>query len=540
MAQQQTTPASIKETLTSILIAFVLAFVFRGFVVEAFVIPTGSMAPTLRGQFMEARSEQTGLTWAVGPRDYTPAGEAKQIQGSQGKAITVHDLVTLAEADRFANEKLLAGDRIFVLKYLFSLYDPQRFDVVVFKNPNDPTMNYIKRLIGLPGEQLALIDGDIFTRPMSDAEDVPLKDDKEGKPWSLDGWSIARKPELAQRAVWQQVFRSDLAPLVQSKDGRKWPSPWRGGDGWLIEGRYDYQYKGARPTVLEWDSKNRSIEDSYSYNEASESLGGTPYRFPVADVRVSLGVRPEKADLGVGVVISARGHEFRTSISGTTVRFEMRPAGDATAAWQSIGGANLSTPLPAGEVTNLEFWHADQELQLWREHTLVGRARYDWTPAQRLAASTGSTLAQLVSRDDTMEWLSNPANYRPVQVRAEFTGGDFTLYRVGLDRDIFYRPDRYRGGNNGKLHTLVHTPAGGTHPFSTMRLDKNEFFMCGDNSPASLDGRLWDVPSPYVAPLDPDMGVVHRDLIIGRAFFVYFPAMHRKPVPDFGKMRWIW
>jgi hypothetical protein len=73
-----------------------------------------------------------------------------------------------------------------------------------------------------------------------------------------------------------------------------------------------------------------------------------------------------------------------------------------------------------------------------------------------------------------------------------------------------------------------------------MRLDGNEFFMCGDNSPASLDGRLWDVPSPYVMPLDPDMGVVHRDLIIGRAFFVYFPAMHRKPVPDFGKMRWIW
>ena len=70
MSTQQTTPASIKETFTSILIAFVLAFVFRGFVVEAFVIPTGSMAPTLRGQFVEARSEQNGVTWAVGPRDY--------------------------------------------------------------------------------------------------------------------------------------------------------------------------------------------------------------------------------------------------------------------------------------------------------------------------------------------------------------------------------------------------------------------------------------------------------------------------------------
>src|ERR1700733_14132653 len=40
---------SIKETIESILVAFILAFIFRGFVVEAFVIPTGSMAPTLMG-----------------------------------------------------------------------------------------------------------------------------------------------------------------------------------------------------------------------------------------------------------------------------------------------------------------------------------------------------------------------------------------------------------------------------------------------------------------------------------------------------------
>ena len=40
---------SIMETFESLVIAFILAFVFRAFVVEAFVIPTGSMADTLRG-----------------------------------------------------------------------------------------------------------------------------------------------------------------------------------------------------------------------------------------------------------------------------------------------------------------------------------------------------------------------------------------------------------------------------------------------------------------------------------------------------------
>ena len=40
---------AIRETVESIVIAFVLAFLFRTFEAEAFVIPTGSMAPTLMG-----------------------------------------------------------------------------------------------------------------------------------------------------------------------------------------------------------------------------------------------------------------------------------------------------------------------------------------------------------------------------------------------------------------------------------------------------------------------------------------------------------
>ena len=39
------TDESLKETFESVIIAFILAFIFRAYVVEAFVIPTGSMAP---------------------------------------------------------------------------------------------------------------------------------------------------------------------------------------------------------------------------------------------------------------------------------------------------------------------------------------------------------------------------------------------------------------------------------------------------------------------------------------------------------------
>src|SRR4051794_32533005 len=54
---------NIKETIEQILVAFILAFIFRAFVVEAFVIPTGSMAPTLLGAHMRFRCEDCGYEW---------------------------------------------------------------------------------------------------------------------------------------------------------------------------------------------------------------------------------------------------------------------------------------------------------------------------------------------------------------------------------------------------------------------------------------------------------------------------------------------
>src|SRR5687767_15890606 len=57
--------SNVKETIESILVAFILAFVFRAFVVEAFVIPSGSMAPTLLGAHMRYRCEDCGYQFDV-------------------------------------------------------------------------------------------------------------------------------------------------------------------------------------------------------------------------------------------------------------------------------------------------------------------------------------------------------------------------------------------------------------------------------------------------------------------------------------------
>src|SRR5688572_15499730 len=110
----KTQKESIQDTIISVVIAFALAFVFRGFVVEAFVIPTGSMAPTLMGAHERFRSDKTGYTWPVGPWDYPPNTQNYQPrQGTAQRPVKVHDPMS-GEAKEGTNIPLLAGDRILV------------------------------------------------------------------------------------------------------------------------------------------------------------------------------------------------------------------------------------------------------------------------------------------------------------------------------------------------------------------------------------------------------------------------------------------
>src|SRR5690349_2789042 len=72
-APKQSIEGSVKDTIEAILVAFMLAFIFRAFVVEAFVIPTGSMAPTLLGAHMRFRCSDCGYQF-----DVNYAGEGGQ------------------------------------------------------------------------------------------------------------------------------------------------------------------------------------------------------------------------------------------------------------------------------------------------------------------------------------------------------------------------------------------------------------------------------------------------------------------------------
>lgn len=113
----------IREWIESIVIAFILAMLIRTFLVQAFKIPTGSMRPTL------------------------------------------------LEGDLILVNKFIYGAKIpFTGLKLPAIRKPIRGDVIVFIYPEDRKKDFIKRLIGTPGETLEIKNGTIYVN------DKPLLD----------------------------------------------------------------------------------------------------------------------------------------------------------------------------------------------------------------------------------------------------------------------------------------------------------------------------------------------------------------------------
>jgi signal peptidase I len=92
-----------RENLEAVVTAVILALIIRAFVVQAFKIPTGSM-----------------------------------------------------------KETLMEGDRILVNKFIYRFKGPERWDIIVFKYPEDKEKDFIKRLIAVGGETVQIKDGKIW------------------------------------------------------------------------------------------------------------------------------------------------------------------------------------------------------------------------------------------------------------------------------------------------------------------------------------------------------------------------------------------
>ncbi len=511
------------EVIKQLIIAFVLAMTFRGFVIEGFVIPTGSMAPTLMGRHVELHSDQTGFTWDAG-LDFDASGNVR-LRTRQ----LIDPMLRRPIGDLSNRTATRMGDRILVLKCLYPFYMPQRFDVVVFKNPNDPNGdagNYIKRLIGLPNETVWLVDGDVFVQ--RDGEDT---------------FRVQRKPEHVQRTLWQPVYYSDAIPINADRLTPPWRPLWTGVH-WQTENTRTYRTETAEPTELMWASAFRPIDDWAPYNMLTESP--SYYKQPVNDVRVAAAITPEGTGLTTAFELLSRDHVFQFAISEDRATVRYRRAESDDDGWIGEDSAMISA-LEPGKVTSVEFWHVDQQMRLFVDGAEVTSLSYEWSPEQRLRFATG-----MDREDDVSRLVQLSAN--PPQLRWKFEGSPVSMRRVRVDRDIHYTRPRY-GQNDarddepypGFEHlTIPMTPGFGTSPDKLGVLRAHHYMMLGDNTTNSLDSRLWGNPNPVVAAqIDPAPFVVHRDLLIGKAWLVYFPSPlplgdgRRTFIPNFGDLRFI-
>lgn len=525
---------TIKETIESIVIAFILAFVFRAYVVEAFVIPTGSMAPTLLGRHLPLTCQECGHAFDTdipdGLRDATGSVAARDLMGI---CPMCRNGVPIRRGT-----SLRSGDRILVMKYVYAFSEPRRWDVVVFKAPHEPKTNFIKRLVGLPGEEVGMFDGDVFVRP-------------EG-----GSWQIARKTDRleVQRAIWQPVYHSDRLPLDGGTQGpgrtrqRRWQSPWvprLGAESWEIEGRRSYRFDASGSGAIQFDFRAGSLDSDLAYNGPVMQYPYNQQDYhravdePIRDIRLAAAFEADELGLVATLATTAwlgRSENAEAAPSAGVERLAAQI--DADGQLWVLGGVParpLGSPVEVGafvpgRARSVELWYVDQEVSVWVDQRQVFVHRID-APMEQV--------------------LRRPAPPEVPQVEIAVSGAPVTLHRVELDRDLYYDSKRTLSGDHGR-GGFFRTSAGLIR--ESLKIQQDEFYCVGDNGPASLDGRFWGLfnnPSndPWVAHRyfgdENRDGLVPRRLMIGRAFFVYYPAPYplreggRGLLPNFGRMRMI-
>ena len=136
----------------------------------------------------------------------TPARSRKRKRSPVPAAIVGGSTTTTFATTEITPRSRVTGYSLVSLTTFLS--SPQRWDVFVFKYPLGARMNYIKRLIGLPGETVLIREGDIFVT-------------SDGKP----DWEIARKPPHKIQAMKQLVHNTEHQPADLVSKG--WPSLWQ-------------------------------------------------------------------------------------------------------------------------------------------------------------------------------------------------------------------------------------------------------------------------------------------------------------------------
>jgi len=558
----------VRETIESIAIAFILAFLFRTFEAEAFVIPTGSMAETLRGRHKDLRCAECGYLHMAGASE----GNVQRLGDVVGSTCPMCRHINRFEPNS-EDVPYYTGDRILVSKFVYDLEEPERWDVVVFKFPFNAKQNYIKRLVGKPGETLKISGGDLWVKPLDSGEE----------------FSIARKPPEKITAMMQTVHDTRYVPQELAAAG--WPSRWQptsADNGWEIadevitEDGYELVNKTFRTeggsaeqaawlryhhytaTQADWDAvaagevdppPQKLVTDFYAYNafihgrrqwqvagyESPEALG----LHWVGDLAMEAEVEIESNEGTLLLDLVEAGRHYRCAVNvadGKATLSIVDIDGNAGQFSDDAGenaAATVSGQTKVGPGAHrLRFANVDNQLTLW----------VNGTPVKFDGPTTFLTEDQLTPRWNEQD----DGDLAPAGIGSR--GAQLAVKRLQMFRDVYYiavkSPNQFTPNTlmdyeprQPPVRSLVDVirearavldapraarqriPAVFNSIFNGRRrvefdLEKHptdssedQFFTLGDNSPQSQDARIWNNKRHHV----------ERKYLLGKALFIYWP-----------------
>jgi signal peptidase I len=449
-----------------------------------------------------------------------------------------------------------SGDRVLVAKCLYEskIKPPERFDVVVFKFPDGPVKdnvptNYIKRLMGLPGEIIAIFFGHLFrmSPPTGDVPELPKDVDpldlwrKRSQPthgtefndkvreWFEDRkFEIIRKPPEVMMAMRRIVNDNNFQPLDmktfasrwQPKDGSGWDmapdrktfsfkagAPKDGDDiDWLT---YQHLIRPEGPLVLNAKIKPRLITDTMGYNSFNMHFEGKLPQMAVNWVGDLM--------LEATVNVTQPGGEFIMELNKGVNRFQARF--DLTSGQchlLRIDEANVAHDL-GSKATSLRgtgshtvrFANFDARLTVWvdRELPFGHGAAYD--PPE---FSMKTRDEKIVFNELKQNWGPRPNDIdRPASVGSK--GAGVTISDLRLWRNTYYTMDSQSADLNGLTAEVLSNPSDWARfkegSPTAFYVYPGHYMCLGDNSTHSSDSRWW--------------GLVPERLMLGRALMVYYP-----------------
>ncbi len=322
-------------------------------------------------------------------------------------------------------------DRVIVDKVSFQFRDPKRFEIIVFRHPLERSRNMVKRVIGMPDEWLRIQNGDVWTRRTES-----------------DDWQVLRRPESVQGDMWRPLGESTGLLSDWKTDSAV---------GWKIEGD-SIEARGAGRAQYRPDGGVRN-EYFDGYHEAlAQKLGPIPPsagEYPVGDLRLDFEVELQEDCNELVVELSEGLSTYRFLLPGPSSTEGSRPS--VTAEDRAV----RRDPGTGERIPNEP--RSEQADEAWRARAGSG---YDLR-----VQNLDDRLQLYIDGDLLLEMEVAPVANQSSGLAVELLGGGGEIDDLEVYRDVYYL--------TGSL------PAMGTY------IEPGNYFMLGDNTLDSADGREW-------------------------------------------------